>query len=1090
MVRQSGLCLLVALVISGSLGLPVSRADFPEDPPNDPDYAEWQTGQGGKSFFDDQWNLFSFTPRGVRLTRQASGISADLAWKTSIGRKDVIIAILDSGIDWRQPDLVNQIFLDKGELPEPQDANGHATPGVYDLNGDGIFNVQDYAADPRVYDANGNGLLDPGDLILIFSDGVDNDGNGYIDDIAGWDVYENDNDPFDNVRFGHGTGRAKEMGAQGNNGIGRIGVAPGATLLPVRIGDSFVVDANSFAQGLLYAVDAGASVVAAAVGSYNNTRLARAAVDYAYKKGVVVVLSAADENAFHHNYPSTYDRAVTVKAIVPDSYLPPEENEAAPLTTTFMHHSGCTNYGARIDLSLPSASCSSGATAIGAGLAALIVSRGRDLADQGVLTHPLSANEVKQLMTLAADDVFDPRAKQSARLYPSQPGWDQYFGYGRGNAKAALDRIAPATIPPEAELGSPEWFETLDPVTTPVVTIVGRVAAPRASSYRYVVEYGIGVEPTEGSFVPIRVSGLQAAPVDGVLATWPIASLAAFATRVPTGPQDFAVTLRIRVIDENGQRGEARKGIFLHHDPDLRAGFPVKLGASGESSPALVDLDGDGADEIVLATADGAVLALRADGTPVPGWPVATKVLAALDPANPGNHLGAPAYGQNGVGRDFHVSIVSPVAVGDIDGDGAPKVIAADLEGKVYAWTVSGQLRPGFPVSTDPQFSRSEDRTPSNIVHQGIFAAPALGDIDGDGVLDIVVAAMDQHVYVWKGTGTLVPGWPVLARDLGEAEPEGARIISSPALGDLDGDHSLDVVVGTNEIYQQSGRVYAFRSDGSRLPGWPVKVPALSPDVLPLVGEGVPAAPALADVDGDGRLEVAIAAVSGPGVLYRADGSRFVTLESAGARFGETSGATDGPTLFALASGAFGDLDGDGRLVYTAGTSGARYGISLVVPGLRVSFEHHLSAWHAESGDFVSAFPRVIEDAHFFVNPAIADLNGDGKPEIIAGTGGYLVHAFDRLGREPTGWPKFTGGWLIASAAVGDLDGDGLLEVVVNTREGNLYVWQTKGPSSVGGRPSVQWQRYHHDQWNTGNAQTPLPVRPARLPSAVTSPAP
>jgi len=157
MVRRSGVSFLVALVVLGSMGTPASRADFPEDPPNDPDYAPWETGQGGESFYDEQWNLYSFTPRGVRLT-QASGISADLAWKVTTGRKDAIIAILDSGIDWRQLDLVNQIYLNKGELPEPQDANGHSTPGVYDLNGDGVFNIQDYTEDPRVDDANGNGL--------------------------------------------------------------------------------------------------------------------------------------------------------------------------------------------------------------------------------------------------------------------------------------------------------------------------------------------------------------------------------------------------------------------------------------------------------------------------------------------------------------------------------------------------------------------------------------------------------------------------------------------------------------------------------------------------------------------------------------------------------------------------------------------------------------------------------------------------------------------------------------------------------------------------------------------------------------------
>src|SRR2546428_10126951 len=125
----------------------------------------------------------------------------------------------------------------------------------------------------------------------------------------------------------------------------------------------------------------------------------------------------------------------------------------------------------------------------------------------------------------------------------------------------------------------------------------------------------------------------------------------------------------------------------------------------------------------------------------------------------------------------------------------------------------------------------------------------------------------------------------------------------------------------------------------------------------------------------------------------------------------------------------------------------------VLVPGQRLSCEHHLSAWQAGSGTFTSALPRVVEDAQFFVNPAIADLDGDGTPEVIAGTGGYLVHALDRRGREPRGWAKFTGGWLIASPAVGDLDGAGFLEAAVHSREAGLYVWQTTSPSQAGGGP-------------------------------------
>lgn len=1078
MFRRSFLSLMVAFFLLGPLGRPGSWADFPDDPPNDPNYDRWETGEGGESFYDEQWNLFSFTPRGVELTRQKSGISADLAWKVTIGRKDVIIAVLDSGINWGERDLVNQFSLNKGELPEPQDADGSSTPGVFDVNGDGVFSIQDYADDPRVFDANANGMLDPGDLILIFSNGIDDDDNGYLDDISGWDFFEDDNDPFDNVKFNHGTGRSKEAAAQGDNGLEGIGVAPGATLVEVRIGDSFIVDANDFAQGLLYAVDNGARVVAAAVGSVNNSHFARQAIDYAYKKGAIVMVSAADENSFHHNYPSTYAHTLAVKAIVPDSFVQPAEDELAPFTTTFMHHSGCANYGARIDLSLPSTRCSSGATGLAGGLGALIVSRGRDLVEQGLLEEELSANEVKQLMTLSADDVFSPRGDHAPRLYPSQRGWDQYFGYGRANAKAALDRVRPRTIPPEADLRIPEWFETLDSTKTPLVEISGRVAARRAGSYRYIVEYGIGVEPLEKDFVPILISGQETAPLDGTLARWNIEPFTSFATRVPTGPNDFTATLRVRVFDENGQRGEARRTIFLHHDPDLHSGFPVALGASGESSPALADLNGDGRLEIIVATADGKVYAYLQDGSLLPGWPVTTDLLPGLDPQNPSHHLQPPAYQEGGVETDVHASIVGGVAVGDVNGDGSPEVVAADLEGKVYAWDASGTLLFGFPVSTNPDFSRPEDRNEDNVLERGIFAAPALGDLDQDGLLDIVVGAMDQHVYAWKGDATPVPGWPVLARDLSQPAPKGTRIISSPALGDLDGDSSLEVVVGTNEVYHMSGRVYAFKSDGTLLPGWPVQVPSVNPegpDVLPLIGQGVPSAPALADVDGDGTLEIAIAAVAGPGFLFKADGSLFGTLKSLARDFGSESTARDGPSLFALASGSFGDLDGDGGLEVTAGTTGARDALIITTQGLKVPYEHHLSAWNAMTGAYLPAFPQIVEDFQFFVNPAIADIDGDGLPEIIAGSGGYLLHAVNHLGQEPEGWPKFTGHWMAASPAVGDLDGDGLLEVVISTREGQLFVWDTNGPTQVGGHSSVQWQKFHHDPWNTGNFSTPLP---------------
>ena len=86
----------------------------------------------------------------------------------------------------------------------------------------------------------------------------------------------------------------------------------------------------------------------------------------------------------------------------------------------------------------------------------------------------------------------------------------------------------------------------------------------------------------------------------------------------------------------------------------------------------------------------------------------------------------------------------------------------------------------------------------------------------------------------------------------------------------------------------------------------------------------------------------------------------------------------------------------------------------------------------------------------------------------MEGSAGYYLHAFDANGVEPTGWPKFTGGWHVANPAIGDVDGDGKNEVVVLTREGNLFVWDT---AAAAGRE--EWPKKRHDLRNTGNYQEP-----------------
>ena len=209
---------------------PAKGADMsdPNNWPNDPGYST-------------DWNYWSWLPKQIAGTKPcvpadvalgASGIHADTAWTYTLGRPDVKITICDCGIEWDGADVANKAYLNAGELSGAKAPNKAGMPCAaltpsslgYDCDGDGDFTVADYRDDMRFStmvaapscpggmtiagDKNVNCILDAGDLLHwpTFSDGVDDDNNGYVDDISGWDFYKNDNDPYDDTRYGHGTG--------------------------------------------------------------------------------------------------------------------------------------------------------------------------------------------------------------------------------------------------------------------------------------------------------------------------------------------------------------------------------------------------------------------------------------------------------------------------------------------------------------------------------------------------------------------------------------------------------------------------------------------------------------------------------------------------------------------------------------------------------------------------------------------------------------------------------------------------------------------------------------------------------------------
>ncbi len=216
--------------------------------PNDPKYSE-------------QWSL--------------PLINLPQAWVIEKGNLDVVIAIIDSGIDYRHDDLASKIWVNPGEIPD---------------------------------------------------NGVDDDGNGYIDDMHGWDFtdapnlqaegdfIEGDNEPID--ESGHGTHVAGIAGAMPNNGIGIAGVAWNCPLMAVRAGLSLgggsrMQDDDS-AAAIVYAADNGASIINMSWGSSQHSFVIQDAIDYAYARGAVLIGAAGNSQEAESIFPAGYRKVISV----------------------------------------------------------------------------------------------------------------------------------------------------------------------------------------------------------------------------------------------------------------------------------------------------------------------------------------------------------------------------------------------------------------------------------------------------------------------------------------------------------------------------------------------------------------------------------------------------------------------------------------------------------------------------------------------------------------------------------------------------------------------------------------------------------
>ena len=433
---------------------------------------------------------------------------------------------------------------------------------------------------------------------------------------------------------------------------------------------------------------------------------------------------------------------------------------------------------------------------------------------------------------------------------------------------------------------------------------------------------------------------------------------------------------------------------------------------------------------------------------------------------------GSPAFSGLAVDPDYRQAVSATPAVADLDGDGAVEIVAASAEGQVYAWSAEGERLPGWPVAIvgDARERNDGDHT----YDDGIMGAPTLADIEGDGELEIIAAGLDSRLYAWHRDGQPVEGYPIEVCHPENCGLRGRRIITSVTAGDFDGDGDLDLGLGSNETLDGGRYSLSFAFDArsaTLLPGWPREASGLVSEagLLPVIAWGHPASMAAADIDGDGDLELFDPVMLGQDGLVDHRGEEVLELGYSADRFGEQAGTNEPSFTVMTNNPAFGDLDGDGVPDPVVGGAGT-YGLVALAATIMVDFQQVVGAWSGATGELLPGWPRQIEDLQFLLAPAIADVGGSEAPEVVFGSAGGVVHAWDAEGASPEGWPKFTGQWILGSPAVGDVDGDGYLDVVVATREGYLHAWRTAGRADQ----EVQWASLHHDPANTGSYHTPL----------------
>lgn len=817
---------------------------------------------------------------------------------------EIVVAITDLGLEWDHSDLRGNIWQNLGE----------------DADGDGVVIVQ----------SGNTWIFDPDD-----ENGIDDDEDGYEDNFIGWDVSNNDNDPMPPTNaYDHGTNVAGCVSATTDNNTGVASVGWSVKLMGINNsndGQYITHGANS----ILAAAQMGADVINCSWGGWGACGGYTGVINNAFNNyGSIVVASAGnggdDGNTnYDMHSPSGCNNVISVSAIGPNDNF------------------GCwATAGETVDLCAPGESVwttnlnnsygsywgTSFSSPMTAGAVALVWSRFPDAEKEWVVDRIVNntdefsdmegtcqGNSLEGMLGTGRLNIYKAL---SAGVFPSlyisdvnyQNDTDEDGVFNPGEQ-----------VQVKLVIGNEAGWADAENVVATITSNDDRIAILDDQ-----IEF-TSIIPSGGTSFTLIDHFLIFAFEDASLGDVPCT------VHLQAGTDDplYENTIDINLSISLNQYGFPKEGMVIKSSPvvgDLdgnslpeiyygsdngnlygytiagmeQFGFPFNVGDDIRSSVAVRDVDADGTKELVFGSNNGRLYVLNPFG------------------------VEEMSYVQSG-------SIVGSPALVDLDVDGDFEIVFTTQEGnagKVFAIHHDGNDVDGFPVD----------------LGEKMLVGAAAGDLENDGVVDIVVCTWDDNIYAIDNAGTIKPGFPFTSTN---------RFNSPPTLVDLDGDGSLEIVAGNDSgllhVLNHDGTVRTFYDVGDDIRGG-VSVADLnddgSPELLfagyddmlhvwnPETGEelaGWPldmgynslTEPVTADLDNDGDLEVIAAMKSGTVHVLHHDGTPYDSFPTV------LSGNIE-------SSPAIGDFDGDDDYEIIFGTTQGLHVIDIKASkGDRLSWKLH-----------------------------------------------------------------------------------------------------------------------------------------------------